>query len=142
VGSRFTHLEGGKVVHDLPGLSWALLWYLPLLVILALENFGLAMLFSTMSVYFRDTSKFLTYMLRIWLYITPVLYDVDKFKDHKWALYLNPMGPVIGSITELWTKATPPSAAHLVAALAWSFGLFIFGAWFFVSRERDFAVRI
>jgi len=26
--------------------------------------------------------------------------------------------------------------------VAWSLGLFVFGAWFFVSRERDFAVRL
>ena len=119
-----------------------MLWYPVLLVILALQCFGLAMIFATMSVYFRDTNKFLAYMLRIWLYLTPVLYEIEKFKNHMWALYLNPMGPVIGSITRLWIEATPPSAELLAASVGWSVGLFLFGAWFFISRERDFAVRI
>jgi teichoic acid transport system permease protein len=137
VGSTLDHSKG-----HLPGLSLALLWYPVLLVILAIQCFGLAMIFATMSVYFRDTNKFLTYMLRIWLYLTPVLYEIDRFKNHLWALYLNPLGPVIGSITRLWVEATPPSPKLLEASLAWSLGLFFVGAWFFISRERDFAVRI
>jgi len=139
------YLLGSRLDHSataLPGPSWALLWYPPLLVILAIECFGLAMIFATMSVYFRDTNKFLTYLLRIWLYLTPVLYGIEKFTHHKWALYLNPMGPVIGSITRLWVEAAGPSASLLAASVAWSFGLFFFGSWFFISRERDFAVRL
>lgn len=137
VGSSLDHSSG-----HLPGLSWALLWYPLLLVILAIQCFGLALIFSTMSVYFRDTNKFLTYMLRIWLYITPVLYPIEKFDHHKWALWLNPMGPVIGSITKLWVEAKPPDGTLVGLSVGWSLFLFLFGAWFFVSRERDFAVRI
>ncbi len=135
--STLDHSKG-----HLPGLSWALLWYPVLLVVLAIQCFGLSMIFATMSVYFRDTNKFLTYLLRIWLYLTPVLYGIEKFKSHMWALYGNPMGPVIGSITRLWVEATPPDPQLLIAAVAWSLGLFFFGAWFFISRERDFAVRL
>ena len=137
LGSTLDHSTG-----HLPGPSWALVWYPLLLVVLAIECFGLAMIFATMSVYFRDTNKFLTYLLRIWLYLTPVLYGIEKFNNHLWALYLNPMGPVIGSITRLWVEAKGPSTSLLLAAAAWSIGLFFFGAWFFISRERDFAVRL
>jgi teichoic acid transport system permease protein len=147
------YLLGSTLDHSkthLPGPSWVLLWYPLLLVVLAIQCFGLAMIFATMSVYFRDTNKFLTYLLRIWLYLSPVLYGIEKFGHHQWALYLNPMGPVIGSITRLWVgdtgapvlAAAGPSPSLLLAAVGWSVGLFFFGAWFFVSRERDFAVRL
>jgi hypothetical protein len=43
-----------------------------------LFNVGLAMFFSVLTVYFRDTSSFLPYFLRIWLYISPVIY---RFED-------------------------------------------------------------
>ena len=42
-----------------------------------MTGFGLAMIFATMTVYFRDTTKFLSYVLRIWLYLSPVLYTVS-----------------------------------------------------------------
>ena len=135
-----SHFDNSK--NSLPGLSWALLWVPILLTILTVECFGLAMLFAAMSVYFRDTNKFLGYLLRIWLYLTPVLYGLEKFEHHMWAVYLNPMAPVIGSITRIWVEAKPPSTDLLLASLGWALGLFVFGAWFFISRERDFAVRI
>jgi teichoic acid transport system permease protein len=137
LGSIFDHSAG-----HLSGFHLALVWYPVLLVVLVIQNFGLAMIFATMSVYFRDTNKFLSYLLRIWLYLSPVLYGIEKFDHYKWALYLNPMGPVIGSITRLWVESKPPSGDLLLASLAWAVGLFFFGAWFFISRERDFAVRI
>jgi teichoic acid transport system permease protein len=137
IGSHFDHSKAA-----LPGFTWVLLWYPVLLVVMAVECFGLTMIFATMSVYFRDTNKFLSYLLRIWLYLTPVLYPIEKFKHHIWALYANPLAPVIGSVTELWTKAVAPSASLVIASLAWAVGLFFFGGWFFISRERDFAVRL
>ncbi len=39
------------------------------------------MIFSTMTVYFRDTTKFLSYVLRIWLYLSPVLYPVSAMVE-------------------------------------------------------------
>ena len=47
-------------------------------VLLILFAAGLAMLVAAAQVYFRDLSNFLPYMLRIWLYISPVLYFADE----------------------------------------------------------------
>jgi teichoic acid transport system permease protein len=147
--SRFDSYEppagsaSAPAAHHLPGLdNPALLWFPVLIVILTIECFGLAMIFATMTVYFRDTSKFLGYFLRIWLYLTPVLYDVSKLDDHKWVLYLNPLGPVIGSVTRLWVDGVAPGPYMLAAACGWAVIALLFGAYIFVSRERDFAVRI
>ncbi len=131
------------VAHHLLGLdNPALLFYPLLIVILTVEAYGLAMIFATMAVYFRDTSKFLGYFLRIWLYLTPVLYDVSKLDAHKWVLYLNPLGPVIGSVTRVWIDGVAPGPYMLLAATAWAVIALLFGAYIFISRERDFAVRI
>jgi teichoic acid transport system permease protein len=131
------------VAHHLPGLDNPALLYYPLLIaILTVEAFGLAMIFATMAVYFRDTTKFLGYFLRIWLYLTPVLYDVSKLDHHPWVLYLNPLGPVIGSVTRVWVDGIAPSPAILAVACGWALAALLFGSYIFISRERDFAVRI
>ena len=57
-------------------------------------------------------------------------------------LYLNPLGPVIGSITRCWIDGVGPSRTLLPRASAGPWSLLVFGAYFFISRERDFAVRI
>jgi teichoic acid transport system permease protein len=137
IGSQFDH----RIPH-LPGFTWSMLWLPLLFVIMVVQCFGLAMIFATMTVYFRDTTKFLGYLLRIWLYLSPVLIPMAKYHDHLWALYLNPLGPVIGMTVRIWTEGIPPTRSLLAAAVVWSVVCFFVGAYVFVSRERDFAVRI
>ena len=38
--------------------------------------------------------------------------------------------------------AEAPQVSQLLSALAWALGVFIVGTYFFLSRERDFAVRL
>lgn len=131
--------------NSIPPLSTALVLLPVYLVILTITSFGLAMVFATMTVYFRDTSRFLGYLLRIWLYVTPVLYLPSKLLDHglkgKLAFYGNPLGSVIGSITGLW-EGKWPSSHYLIASIVWALVCLVVGGWLFISRERDFAVRL
>jgi teichoic acid transport system permease protein len=136
----------GKLIFPdaaLPGLTWNYL-YLPLLLLpLALTSFGLALLFATMNVYFRDTSKLLSYITRIWLYASPVLWLPDMVSGwHRIILYLNPLGPVLSANSRIWIDGLAPTAAQLVACAIWSLLALLAGGYFFISRERDFAVRI
>ena len=55
-----------------------LLWCLPIVALFLLTASGLAMLVAAAQVYFRDLSNFLPYALRIWLYVSPVLYYADE----------------------------------------------------------------
>jgi len=134
--------------------SWAMLWHPALMVILSITGFGLAMIFATMTVYFRDTNKFLAYMLRMWLYLSPVLFTVDALKakmDHvsifgvhlgNILIYANPLGPALGIMGDVWVKGVAPAPVLVGAAIAWALVLLFGGAWIFISRERDFAVRL
>jgi teichoic acid transport system permease protein len=128
---------------NLPGLTWNYL-FLPLLLIpLAVTSFGLALLFATMNVYFRDTSKLLTYITRIWLYASPVLWLPEMVHGwHRAILYVNPLGPVLSANSRIWIEGLAPTVAQLVASAIWSVLALLLGGYFFISRERDFAVRI
>src|SRR3954470_15579346 len=63
-------------VHLAAGLPVGLvtLWVIPLVALLAIMASGAAMLASSLQVYFRDLKNFLPYILRVWLYASPVLY--------------------------------------------------------------------
>lgn len=141
----------GQGAKGLVGPTWALLWHPVLVVILTVTGFGLAMIFATMTVYFRDTTKFLSYVLRIWLYLSPVLYTVSRMEQEyaklwpplgKIMIYGNPLGPALGVMNDIWIEGVSPSPALLAGAILWAAFLLLFGGWFFVSRERDFAVRL
>jgi teichoic acid transport system permease protein len=127
----------------LGGLTFALFWVPVLVFFVAVSGFGLAMLFATLNVYFRDTSKLLSYTSRIWLYLSPVLWEEDKLEGaQRIILWVNPLGPVISSMSTVWIKGEAPSWAQLGATAGWAFGLLLLGGYVFISRERDFAVRI
>ena len=49
-----------------------------IIVILTVMNLGLGLLFAPLMVFYRDTGGFLPYVTRIWLYVTPVLYFVQR----------------------------------------------------------------
>ncbi len=138
---------------------------LPVLLLppLVLFVFGLSMLSSTVTVYFRDTTSFLPYMLRIWLYLSPVLLTYDevrnltarvlngggKIADVPEAtialadklVYLNPMVGYLGVWHALVGGEMPPPFA-LLMCFVWAAVAVAVGGWFFLTREREFAFRV
>lgn len=125
------------------GLTINMLWSIPLVVMVTIFSAGVAMFCGAAQVYFRDLSSFLPYLLRIWMYISPILYyweDVPKHIQH-WLL-LNPMASMLAAWSDVLQKQHAPPLNLMLIGTAWAiFGL-LFGALFFISRERDFAVRI
>ncbi|CAB4674478.1 unannotated protein [freshwater metagenome] len=139
------YLVGGALDSKsrLPGLNWHLLWVPVMVALVAISGFGLALLFATMNVYFRDTSKLMTYGARMWLYLSPVLWMPDMIHGwHRILIWANPLGPILAITNTVWIKGENPSWTLWLGATGWAFGLLFIGGYFFVSRERDFAVRI
>jgi ABC-type polysaccharide/polyol phosphate export permease len=120
-----------------------LLWVVPIVALLVVFASGAAMLVATIQVYFRDLRQFLPYFMRIWLYASPVLYYVDEIPDRLAPiLKLNPLYPMLGALSDAVNEGQTPSATFLLWSLAWAVAALIAGALFFMSREREFAVRL
>ncbi len=132
-------------VHIITGLPIGphLLWTLPILALLILLACGLSMLVAAAQVYFRDLSSFLPYVLRIWLYISPVLYYAERVPDrYKFILDINPLGGLLTAWSDVLNRGHAPDPGSMLLGLAWGVGLFIVAGLFFMSREREFAVRL
>lgn len=133
------------VMHAAAGLPFGphLLWAIPIFVMIAVFAAGVAMLFAAAQVYFRDLSSFLPYVTRIWLYASPVLYYAEQVPERfKPILALNPLYPLLASWSDVLNQGQQPSAAFLVWGLAWALAALVAGGLFFMSREREFAVRL
>jgi teichoic acid transport system permease protein len=132
-------------VHVLAGLPIGpqLLWVFPIVALLSVLSFGLTMLVAAGQVYFRDLANFLPYALRVWLYMSPVLYYANEVPErYKWVLDVNPIAPLLSGWSDVLNAGHAPSGGDIALGAAWAFGLFIAGALFFTSREREFAVRL
>jgi ABC-type polysaccharide/polyol phosphate export permease len=132
-------------VHFITGrpVTWQLLWAIPIVLILVLLAAGLSMILAAGQVYFRDLDNFLPYGLRIWLYTTPILYYAEEVpRKYQWVLDANPIGKLFGAWSDVIVKGISPGVGGIAVGAAWGIGVFVAGSLFFLSRERDFAVRI
>ena len=120
-----------------------LLWLLPVFGLFLVLASGLAMWVAAGQVYFRDLKNFLQYALRMWLYASPILYYASSVPErYDFLLYANPMSPLLTMWSDIIEQGVAPAGADLALAAGWAFALFFTGALFFISREREFAVRL
>jgi ABC-type polysaccharide/polyol phosphate export permease len=133
------------IVHVAAGLPFGayVLYAVPMLALLIVFVAGIAMLVAATQVYFRDVKAFLPYAMRIWLYASPVLYYVDEVPEKfQWVLALNPMTPFLAIWSDVLNQGEVPDPRYYAWAAAAAAVAFVAGGLFFVSREREFAVRI
>jgi ABC-type polysaccharide/polyol phosphate export permease len=133
------------VMHGVAGLPVGLhlLWAIPILALLTVFAAGVTMFVAAVQVYFRDLGNFLPISTRIWLYASPVLYYADEVPERlEPIIAANPLYPLLGAWSDVLTLAKAPSGGFLAAGLAWALIAFAVGSLFFISREREFAIRL
>ncbi len=139
------------IVCDRPW-GWQMLWMFPIWVTAIMMGLGLANLFATLQVYFRDTASFLPYAIRIWLYLSPILWTVEQAQNsqsssglHSVLLTYSPFNPIFGILAaqaEVLNEGVNPSPTLMLYGLVWSVVLLLLGSVLLMSREREFAVRL
>ncbi len=128
---------------EVPGWTWNFFWIPFIVICTGLTGFGLALIFATLNVYFRDTNKLLTYITRIWMYLSPVLWLPNSLRGNmKILLWINPLGPVLSATSRVWVNGASPSKNTILGCIFWAIASIMIGGYFFISRERDFAIRI
>jgi lipopolysaccharide transport system permease protein len=86
------------VLHRAPGLSW--LFLVPSLLMAAAFTVGLSLVFSSLTVFFRDIRHLIDILFQVWFYLTPVIYPHEYLEKlpYPWIrrlLDLNPAAPIV-----------------------------------------------
>jgi ABC-type polysaccharide/polyol phosphate export permease len=131
-----------KVVLGSP-FTLEMLWAIPVLLITIFLALALAIAISCVNVYFRDIASFLPYLTRTLLYLSPILYEASALKPSlKLIETFNPLFPILDSWSRAMVHGQAPQLSSMLEGLAWATGIFFVGTYFFLSREREFAVRL
>lgn len=131
-----------RAVMGLPW-GWNMLWAIPVAIITGVFALGLSILISIANVYFRDIGSFLPYFSRTWLYLSPILYEVASLKPNLKTFELaNPLFPLMDAWSRALVHNEVPHLESLLKGSAWALGTLLIGTYFFLTRERDFAVRV
>ena len=120
-----------------------MLWAIPVLLITIFLSLAVAITISCINVYFRDIASFLPYLTRTLLYLSPILYEASALKPSLRAIEIvNPLFPILDSWSRAVVQGEAPQVSSMLQGLAWATGIFFVGTYFFLSREREFAVRL
>lgn len=135
-------------------ISWVILLYPLVLILLLLLAIGLSYFLSALNVLYRDISHFVEILFMLWMYLTPVIYPLklltDKLaklppnKGHliEMAFLMNPMTLVVESGRDLLLEHKLPSIWYFVGLIVIDFLLIVIGNKVFRKIERVFAEEI
>ena len=135
-------------VHTIQGLPWGLpaFYAIPAFLEVLMFGAGLGFVCATLQVYFRDFSNFLPYVTRIWMFMSPVLWELQPvlakhdLKAH--VIAINPLSPMIGAWGDSLVYNIAPPATWLLEGFGWAVLALVGGVLVFIRREREFSVRL
>ena len=113
---------------------------LPLFLIQFLFTFAIAILLSSLNLFYRDVQYLFNLILTIWFYFTPVLYAVELFPtQYRWIFKINPMSVFINAYRQILLSHDWPNWSSLGIGIGISLMLFIISYKIFKSLEGTFA---
>lgn len=96
--------------------AWLFLFPL-LVVILAFMSLGIGLIFTALSAKYRDIQNLLSFLVRIWMFATPIIYPLSVVPaEYKKLIRLNPVTPIV----EVFRYGFLGDGMHSFSALAYS----------------------
>lgn len=119
----------------LPG--WKILALPFFLLLAAAIGLGVGLWAATWVMHYRDVAQLVAYLVRGWMYVTPVVYSMSIIPERWQAFYrLNPMTNVIEGIRWAVLDAGAPPDKFLLLSIMLTIPLLIGGAYYFRRTER------
>jgi ABC-2 type transport system permease protein len=127
-------------------VAFGAVFWLPLIVLSqAALCAGVALLFSSANVFFRDTEHILSVVMLAWFFLTPVIYPVslvfDSFPGATWVhtlFFVNPMTGLLTAYRGVLISAPVPSGSLVAVSFAVAWGVMIVGVLVFQKAQARF----
>jgi ABC-type polysaccharide/polyol phosphate export permease len=137
----------GMLVLFYPGrIHLTLLWIPVVAVVQVAFTLAIGLIASAVNVFFRDIGNLSRHLLRLWFYLSPVLYGQDTVTglaaNHKYiggAMELNPFYPILNGYRNAIYEGVAPDLASLGFVLLGSVVVLAVAVIFFKRVEPAFA---
>jgi lipopolysaccharide transport system permease protein len=123
------------------GVGWSMnLLMVPILLLaVVFIALGVGICLSALSVAYRDFRYVVTFMLQLWMFVTPVVYPASLVPTNwRWLLYLNPMSGLVEGFRAVFLGKTFDFLGIAISAGV-AVSLFCVGIVYFGRVERRFA---
>jgi lipopolysaccharide transport system permease protein len=130
------------------------LWQLPFVIFIqTCFVLGMALILSTLNVFYRDTMMIMDVVLQAWFFLTPVFYPIGALPQHyllfgvdvnvqRLMFYLNPMASLIAAYRDLLYWGGVTKLDFLTRTAVTSFIILVFGYWFFTRFSHRFGEEV
>ncbi|PWS26668.1 ABC transporter permease [Pedobacter yonginense] len=123
-------------------ISWAILLFPLLLMLMAFLGLGAGMIISAMTTKYRDLAFLIGFGVQLLMYATTVIYPlstaIEKYPKYSWIIEYNPMTPIIETFRYGFLGEGSFSWNGLAYATGITAVLFIVGIVIFNKVERNF----
>jgi ABC-2 type transport system permease protein len=117
-----------------------------LLAVIALQAvfiIGLGLIFSTLNVFFRDLTHFLSIAFTVWFWVTPIFYSLEMVNfPYRWICLFNPVTAFVTSYQKILFEAKFPGLPVLSICLALAAISLVGGYLVFIKQEPELLKRI
>jgi len=133
----YYHLSGAQF-----SISWALVLFPMLIILMALLGLGGGMIISAMTTKYRDLAFLVTFGVQLLMYATTVIYPLsaalEKYPKYAWIIMYNPMTPIIETFRYGFLGEGSFSWGSFGYASGITFAVLILGIIIFNKVERNF----
>ncbi len=123
-----------------PSAYWLLIPFIVAIQIMFVSGFSL--LTAYVGVFFADVENILNVLLRLWFYMSPILYDLALVRERTashpilYSIYMaNPMTNLVESYQALVARGELPQVEHVAYAFASSLVMLLIGIFIFSRAE-------
>lgn len=118
---------------------------LPVFIIFLFSfSLGVALLISTLAIYFPDVADLYPVILTAWMYLTPIILPLDYYREvlNGILLYVNPFYYIVNLFRILVVDGFVPHFQTWAATAVVSFGTLIIGWLFFCKKADSFSYHV
>ena len=126
------------------GVTWHLI-FLPLVMFIQyVLTLGILFITCAFNVYLRDTEYIVGFVLNMFFYATPILYNYKVFEGSKlmWIFKLNPLAHIVNAYRDIFYLHYIPHLDNLAIVFGFSVLLLIVGYLIFKKLEKGFAEEL
>jgi len=126
------------------GFSLKTIFFLPLIFLVEyILALGVALLSSSLTVYFRDLEHILGILTMAWMYMTPIVYSIDVVPVSLLPIFnLNPMTPIINAYRDILYYQKIPDFLTLSHAFFLGVVFLVIGGIVFSKLQRNFVEEL
>ncbi len=120
-----------------------ILWFFPIMAVQMTLTLGLSLILSVLGVYFIDTGNVLEFVLRLWLYLSPSLYDIDRIPQRlHFLLAVNPFVGIFSGYRNAFMYGKPPDMSYMMSSVIIATSSLILGIFVFKRFEHEFTKMV